>query len=395
MRAGPGRPPCRAPRRPIRSLLALRRAGAGCRTRARSRLPRTLISGFPVVHGRHGALESQRPHGHPVAWRRLAPSGRRAPTAWRPPASRRRAPASAIPHRASPGPRGAHGPGLPGGEGQGPAVATDRRVACETSEAARALHIFDDSVNLPAAPRGAASLRLGVDALAVLLFHAAPRRAGGHRASCSAIGCVPARAGGVVLEAAGSASILARCSASWASRSRCGGPCRITGGQAEARGDLERQRPAGGAVDEAVGRLEAFGVNPKAAHTTPGCRGVALQRVVVRRRQHRRAALPEVLDDGHRQGPALERVRARPTSSSSTSAGSSSARSMAAMLVMCQEKVLRLAAIDCSSPMSAKTVRNTGSGRPGRRHVEPRPGPSAPAGRRSSARPSCRRCWAR
>ena len=34
---------------------------------------------------------------------------------------------------------------------------------------------------------------------------------------------------------------------------------------------------------------------------------------------------------------------------------------MAAMFVMRAENVLRLASIDCSSPMSAKTVRNTGS----------------------------------
>ena len=53
-----------------------------------------------------------------------------------------------------------------------------------------------------------------------------------------------------------------------------------------------------------------------------------------------------------------------PTSSSSTSAGTCSARSIAAMLVMCAEKVLRLAEIDCSSPMSANSVRNTGSVEP-------------------------------
>ena len=53
-----------------------------------------------------------------------------------------------------------------------------------------------------------------------------------------------------------------------------------------------------------------------------------------------------------------------PTSSSSTSAGSTRLRSMAAMLVTCQEKVLRLAAIDCSSPMSANTDWNTGRREP-------------------------------
>ena len=50
-----------------------------------------------------------------------------------------------------------------------------------------------------------------------------------------------------------------------------------------------------------------------------------------------------------------------PTSSSSTSAGSASSRSIDTRLVMCAEKVLRLAVIDCSSPMSANTLRNTGS----------------------------------
>ena len=34
------------------------------------------------------------------------------------------------------------------------------------------------------------------------------------------------------------------------------------------------------------------------------------------------------------------------------------------MLVMCAENVLRLASIDCSSPMSAKIERNTGSREP-------------------------------
>ena len=49
-----------------------------------------------------------------------------------------------------------------------------------------------------------------------------------------------------------------------------------------------------------------------------------------------------------------------PASSSSTSDGSARALSIATMFAMCAENVLRLAEIDCSSPMSAKTVRNTG-----------------------------------
>ena len=50
-----------------------------------------------------------------------------------------------------------------------------------------------------------------------------------------------------------------------------------------------------------------------------------------------------------------------PTSSSSTSAGSARPRSIDTTLVMCAENVLRLAEIDCSSPMSAKRLLKTGS----------------------------------
>ena len=53
-----------------------------------------------------------------------------------------------------------------------------------------------------------------------------------------------------------------------------------------------------------------------------------------------------------------------PTSSSSTSAGVCRSRSIDTMLLMCAENVLRLASIDCSSPMSAKTDRNTGTREP-------------------------------
>src|ERR1043166_5490401 len=53
-----------------------------------------------------------------------------------------------------------------------------------------------------------------------------------------------------------------------------------------------------------------------------------------------------------------------PTSSSSTSAGVCRLRSIPAMFAMCPEKVLRFASIDCSSPMSANTDRNTGTREP-------------------------------
>ena len=53
-----------------------------------------------------------------------------------------------------------------------------------------------------------------------------------------------------------------------------------------------------------------------------------------------------------------------PASSSSTSAGSASALSIATTFAMCAENVLRLSAIDCSSPMSANTLWKTGTCEP-------------------------------
>ena len=50
-----------------------------------------------------------------------------------------------------------------------------------------------------------------------------------------------------------------------------------------------------------------------------------------------------------------------PASSSSTSAGSASASSVATTFAMCAENVLRLSAIDCSSPMSANTLWKIGT----------------------------------
>ena len=70
-----------------------------------------------------------------------------------------------------------------------------------------------------------------------------------------------------------------------------------------------------------------------------------------------------------------------PTSSSSTSAGNCISRSIDTRLVMCDENVLRLFSIDCSSPMSANTERNTGiratvagTCRPDLRHQGKQPG---------------------
>ena len=57
--------------------------------------------------------------------------------------------------------------------------------------------------------------------------------------------------------------------------------------------------------------------------------------------------------------PSIGSVPA-PASSSSTSAGSLERGVHVDDVAMCAENVLRLAAIDCSSPMSAKTDWNTG-----------------------------------
>ena len=62
--------------------------------------------------------------------------------------------------------------------------------------------------------------------------------------------------------------------------------------------------------------------------------------------------------------PSIGSVPA-PTSSTRINAGRVSWRFISTMLAICPEKVLKLVAIDCSSPMSANTERNTGTREPG------------------------------
>jgi hypothetical protein len=85
------------------------------------------------------------------------------------------------------------------------------------------------------------------------------------------------------------------------------------GRQAQLRGDLEREARAGRPVDQPVGRLERAGREAERRARDAGRRrGVRLQRVVVRRRHHVRAARPEVVDHRHAERAALDRVGARP-----------------------------------------------------------------------------------
>ena len=85
------------------------------------------------------------------------------------------------------------------------------------------------------------------------------------------------------------------------------------GGHAEAVGDLEREtaarrrRSSGGRSARTSRGLKP---NPGRHHAL-GRRGVRLQRVVVGRRDHHRAAAAEVIDDRHRERAAFERDRCR------------------------------------------------------------------------------------
>ncbi len=84
------------------------------------------------------------------------------------------------------------------------------------------------------------------------------------------------------------------------------------GAQPEARRDLQRQAPAGRAVDQLVGRRERVSVEAEGRARDPVGRGrVGLERVVVARRDNRRAAAAEVVDDRHAERAPLDGVGAR------------------------------------------------------------------------------------
>ena len=105
-----------------------------------------------------------------------------------------------------------------------------------------------------------------------------------------------------------SRSTLARCSASWASRSLRWrrAVSMIDAGKPEPRRNLEREAAAGSAVVQAIRRRERCRIEPEAGRRHALRRhGVRLQRVVVRRRDDHRAALPEMIDHRHRQRAAL------------------------------------------------------------------------------------------
>ena len=141
-------------------------------------------------------------------------------------------------------------------------------------------------------------------------------------------------------------------------------PRRSTDGFSPSRaGDLERQAAARRAVDQLIGRRERLGVEAeRRARHALGRRRVGLERVVVARRDDasRRAA-----GSDRRSPRRARRLRSDRCPIRLRRAGRAPAstrpRSIDAMFVMCAENVLRLASIDCSSPMSAKIDRNTGS----------------------------------
>ena len=143
--------------------------------------------------------------------------------------------------------------------------------------------------------------------------------------------------------------------------------------QAEPTGDFERQTPPGASVRQLVGRLERRQIETKGgARHTAGRGGVRLQLIVVARGDHRGAAAAEVIHDRHSQRASFNRIGAGSHLVEQHQRRRRQSRSIDAMFLMCAENVLRLASIDCSSPMSANSERNTGSREPSlRRNAQP------------------------
>ena len=132
--------------------------------------------------------------------------------------------------------------------------------------------------------------------------------------------------------------------------------------QAEAVGDLERQAAPGRPVIEPVGRRERLGIEAESGRRHAlGGRCVGLERVVVRRGDHHRAAQAEVLDDRHGERAAFDRVGAGAGLVEQHQRRQSRARRPWRRCWRCGRRTCSgSAAIDCSSPMSAKTDLNTG-----------------------------------
>ena len=79
--------------------------------------------------------------------------------------------------------------------------------------------------------------------------------------------------------------------------------------QAEPCGHLERQAPAGRSVEQMIRGLECIRRKSESRSRDARRRGpVGFERIIMRRRQHDRAARAEMFDDGHAQRAALERI---------------------------------------------------------------------------------------
>ena len=136
---------------------------------------------------------------------------------------------------------------------------------------------------------------------------------------------------------------------------------------AQPRGDLDGQAAPRRAVHQTIGRRERLRIEAeRRAVDALRRRGVRLQRVVVRRGDEVRAARAEVIDDGGAERAAFDRIGAGADFVQQHERRQRQVRGPSTTtFVMCAENVLRLAEIDCSSPMSAKSDLKTGSFDPG------------------------------
>ena len=128
--------------------------------------------------------------------------------------------------------------------------------------------------------------------------------------------------------------------------------------------DFEREAPPRRAVDQLIGRLERVGIEPEGrGHDSVGRGRVGLERVVVARRDHGRVPAPEVIDDGHAERAALDRVRARPDLVEQDQRWDRQRPIHRGQVPEMGREGAQARSIDCSSPMSAKTERKTGHAR--------------------------------
>jgi hypothetical protein len=155
--------------------------------------------------------------------------------------------------------------------------------------------------------------------------------------------------------------------------------------QPEAAGDRHGVGAAGQADRHLVRRREGVDVEQeRRIRRTRRLAGVHLQLRIVRCDEGRRALIAQIVDDGLGNRRPFGRVGAGAKLVKETSDRSSTCCRMRVILVMCDEKVERLCSIDCSSPISAKTLSKTV-----RRASTPvsgdQTGPLAPSNQRSSS----------